>query len=183
MIFDAFNEYHQHTCIQFRKCKTVSKCDHYLKLVKVDDRNDCSSEVGLQKTKSSQTVNLDAGCWHLGTVIHELAHAVGLIHEQQRPDYRDHIVINWENVNKSQASQFNYTKNETPVTLTPFDLHSITIYDSKAFQKTGFLNDTITPKNPNVTLPHSSDKPGLSEMDIRGLNKLYNCTTLDTNNQ
>lgn len=179
MIFDAFNEYHQHTCIQFRKCK---QCAHYLKLEKANNSEECSSNVGLIKTENPQTLNLGTGCLYLGTVIHELAHSLGLIHEHQRPDSPDHIVINWEYIQFNKFDQFNLTKNA--IALTPFDVHAITIYEDTAFTKNKTSNDrTITPKNRNVTLPNSSDKPGLSELDIVGLNKLYNCTTVDTNSQ
>lgn len=149
--------------------------------IRKDKNSTCSSDVGL-KTKNPQTVYLGNDCLHLGIVIHELAHTLGLIHEHQRPDYRDHIDIMWENIQMDKLRQFKFTEKGIPVTLSPFDVHSITFYESDAFRRVGALNDTIIPKNPNVTLVNSSEKPGLSEMDILGLNRLYNCTTVETKN-
>ena len=90
---------------------------------------DCSSEMGL--THGALTVNdydfardygypnkwqllsLDStkvngkpGCISRGTVQHETLHALGVDHEQSRPDRDQHIKIKWGNIQKDMDSQF-----------------------------------------------------------------------------
>ena len=57
------------------------------------------SQVGHVGGKQDLTL-ASPGCEHLGTILHEIMHALGFFHEQSRPD-RDHFVtINWDNIVK-----------------------------------------------------------------------------------
>ena len=46
----------------------------------------------------AQELSLDSGCVYFSTVIHELMHAVGFDHEQERPDQSRYITVNYNNI-------------------------------------------------------------------------------------
>jgi hypothetical protein len=67
----------------------------------------CNSSVGRQGGR--QFINCDAGS--VGTVVHETCHAIGLRHEQQRPDRDDFIKVDLEK-NPKGLSESNYDKRD-----------------------------------------------------------------------
>ena len=64
-----------------------------------------------------------------GTIIHELAHAIGFHHEQTRPDRDDYVTINTGNIFDSVA--YNFQKFNTRVIPdwgVPYDYTSVMHY-------------------------------------------------------
>ena len=64
-----------------------------------------------------------------GTVIHELAHAQGIIHEQSRPDRDQYINIKWENIGQPFKPQFGIHRSASDDG--PYDLDSVMHYGDK----------------------------------------------------
>ena len=53
-----------------------------------------------------QNITVGEGCTREGTILHEMMHAIGIIHEQSRPDRDKHVIIIKENVKKRKWLQF-----------------------------------------------------------------------------
>ena len=60
----------------------------------------CSSYVG--KQGGLQNVTIGKFCTRLGTCQHEMMHAMGVIHEQSRPDRNKHVHVYWDNIKPSK---------------------------------------------------------------------------------
>jgi hypothetical protein len=87
--------FHHFTCIKFvPREKDNDKHKDYFKFV---NGKGCSSSVG--RKGGMQTVHLGHGCKRLGTIMHEMMHVLGIIHEQSRPDRDQYLKINFNNLN------------------------------------------------------------------------------------
>ncbi len=103
-------------------------------------------------------------------IIHEIGHTLGYIHEQNRLDRDDHIIINFENIQQGAEDQFFKSRTATLVTR-DFDINSTMMYGSYTFSKNG--RPTITDLNGNV-LPRRGAE--ISALDIEGTNSIYPST-------
>ena len=108
-----------------------------------------------------QFIHCDAGS--VGTVAHETCHAIGLRHEQQRPDRDDYIKVDLKK-NPKGLSESNYDKRDD-LMFGAYDQRSIMQYRTAA----------ITAKN-GKKLGGST----LSEGDIRALNSMLTSGYLST---
>jgi len=92
----ALKDLGDNTCIDFKVVSESSKqYDHKIKIVA---GSGCYSYVGFQGV-NHQTISLrEVGCLSRGTVQHEFMHALGFYHEQARPDAKDFIKVQYQNV-------------------------------------------------------------------------------------
>ncbi|XP_035219843.1 astacin-like metalloprotease toxin 1 [Stegodyphus dumicola] len=159
--------YKRDTCIRFVP-RTTEK-DY----IRIFPGQGCYSHVG--KTGGAQPLSLGMGCGYMGTVIHELAHALGFYHEQNRSDRDDWLIIFWENIKEGMAPQFMKLKPDQNQLLTPFDYDSIMLYGSYTFSKDRKNKlMTMVGKN-NLFLKDVINKYFMSKSDIIRIKKLYNC--------
>ncbi|CAM3305300.1 M12 family metallopeptidase [Zobellia roscoffensis] len=100
-------------------------------------------------------------------IIHELGHTLGYIHEQNRSDRDNHIIIRTENIQSNAQDQFYKSSSATFLTGS-FDVNSIMMYGSYTFSKNG--QPTITDLSGNI-LPQRQAR--LSSLDIQGTNAAY----------
>lgn len=101
-------------------------------IVTVDDEKGCSAHVGRQR-RDNGTLNLAADCWWDETILHELGHAFGLVHEHQRADRDSYITIDLGNV--IEGHEDNYDRLVTTRVVTAYDFDSIMHYDPKSFAR------------------------------------------------
>ena len=55
-----------------------------------------------------QPINLGSGCVYKMVVEHEILHAMGIFHEQSRPDRDNFIIVHEENIEFSVGKYFLY---------------------------------------------------------------------------
>ncbi|XP_065676758.1 high choriolytic enzyme 1 isoform X4 [Hydra vulgaris] len=113
-------------------------------------------------------------CEFKGTVIHEILHALGFLHEHTRLDRDKYIKINWENIidDPSERLQFrNYRHGDADGLGLGYDLDSIMHYSKDAASKNGKNTiDVIGDPQRVIGLRHN-----LSQIDKLQLRRLY-CT-------
>ncbi|CAF2710385.1 unnamed protein product [Rotaria sp. Silwood2] len=138
----------------------------------------CSSYVGQNPgIVLNRTVTLQSsGCLGVGTIMHELLHALGFEHEQSRPDRDAYVTIKWANIQAGMEYNFDKYDNNTVNTYgTPYDYGSLMHYSQYAFSVNGL--PTIESNQANVTLGQRSN---LSVYDVQALRRFYNCTASGT---
>lgn len=110
----------------------------------------------------------------LRTVIHEIGHAVGLMHEQTRNDRDTYVNINYSNINKDWKYQYDTydIQGRGGTQVGAFDFESIMLYASyvPAAAYPGNLAPQITKKDGTT---YFNFKETLSQGDINGVKALY----------
>nr|KAG5714721.1 hypothetical protein BaRGS_000209 [Batillaria attramentaria] len=164
----AMGDWMKFTCIRF--VPATSRDVNKIKFVNGDG---CASYVGMQNNKK-QDVLLAKGCRYKGTVIHELGHALGLHHEQTRPDRDQFVKIHTENI--PDHLEYNFKKYSWSVIQdvgVPYDYSSIMHYGSTYFaeDKSKYTIETLDETAQDVI----GNRKGLSFRDIKTVNLMYNC--------
>nr|CAI5862021.1 unnamed protein product [Callosobruchus analis] len=92
----AMNLYHTYTCVSFKQRSSSDK--DYLSIS--SSSTGCWANVGRKGGKQDLNLQTPACTNKVGTIVHELMHTVGFLHEQSRPERDEHISIVWENIKK-----------------------------------------------------------------------------------
>jgi len=163
----AIADYHHFTCIKFieRKKNEVE----YLKFYKGQG---CSSPVGYRKGRVNM-VSLGSGCWHKGSVMHEVGHSMGFDHEQSRPDRDSYVEVVYKNI--MEGFEFNFKKrlsSEVDLQGTKYDLESMMHYGQLAFSKNGQRTIVTRDFKKHLLI---GQRRGFSNTDILQLNLMYKC--------
>ncbi|MFN4074025.1 MAG: M12 family metallopeptidase [Thermus sp.] len=105
----------------------------------------------------------------VGVVVHELLHALGLLHEHSRADRDLYVDILWENILDDYRSQFVKIGGRGKLH-GEYDYDSVMHYHAKAFSKNG--DYTILPKN-GVSPDRIGQRGGLSPGDVEAVRGYY----------
>ncbi|XP_066988776.1 blastula protease 10-like [Macrobrachium rosenbergii] len=156
----------EHTCIDFQLI-TGTPPSSYLNFIK---GSGCWSYVGMQP--SPQDLSIGTGCSSLGTVAHEVGHAMGFFHEQSRSDRDGYVTIILANVQAGKEG--NFQKSVDNNYSLPYDFSSDMHYGSNYFSVNG--KNTIVTKNP-LAQELIGNRYGLSHYDKLLANTMYPCIT------
>ncbi|MDO6459532.1 M12 family metallopeptidase [Granulosicoccaceae sp. 1_MG-2023] len=126
----------------------------------------CSSYVG--RIGGAQPVWVSSSCTS-GSIIHELGHAIGLLHEHTRTDRDQYIRVNEENV--MEGKLFNFAIPDSTVSdLGDYDYGSIMHYGPTSFSANG--EDTISALQ-DISGINMGQRIRLSDGDLGAVDELY----------
>ncbi|KAL4002789.1 Astacin (Peptidase M12A) family protein [Acanthocheilonema viteae] len=167
IIARAMAAYAARTCIRFTPRELFDT--DYIIISKTDGCFADFAHVG----GGPQQVSLDDECISYATVIHELMHVIGFIHEHQRND-RDYFVnILWQNIIPGANTDF---EKLSSVRLSyygeSYDYFSIMHYESVEGSRNG--KNTIEARIQAIT-PLMGKSADFSLSDIKRINRAYKC--------
>ncbi|BBN95214.1 metallopeptidase [Deinococcus grandis] len=123
----------------------------------------CASSLGMVGGK--QTITLADRCT-TGSIIHEFGHAMGLFHEQTRPDRDKSVTIIWANIPADWQSQYQIRSGSAGYGAYDFDsiMHYPAFFDGKI---------AIQPIDPSIDLNRMGQRNGFSTTDKSTINAMY----------
>lgn len=168
LIERAINEYHKRTCIKF-----TPRAGHEPDYISIESGSSgCWSSVG--RIGGKQVVNLQSpGCvTKIGTVIHELLHVLGFLHEQNREERDGFVAIRSNNIKPGYEVNFDKARNgETSGFGVTYDYGSVMHYSANAFSR----NNMVTIEAKKKTNEKMGQRDGFSVKDVEKVNRMYNC--------
>jgi len=164
-------------CIEIAE---VSQSSNYQNKIRVISGGGCYSYLGRISTRSGyQTLSLGRGCVQNGVIQHEMMHALGFDHEQNRPDRNNFIKIDIGNVQPNSRDQFEQLNSRTFDDLgSRYEIGSVMHYSAYAFA----IN-----RNRPVIIDRATNQPvkaqrvRISSLDILEICTAYNCGCKNAN--
>ena len=89
-------------CVKFSDISPVHNASNDTNInplrVMIDSTPRCYASLGYQSASGGNILNIGAGCTNVGTVMHLLAHVLGMAHEEQRPDASRYVTVETTNI-------------------------------------------------------------------------------------
>ncbi|CAH1728175.1 unnamed protein product [Chironomus riparius] len=166
LINQAINEYHAKTCLKF-----VPRSSEKDYISFESSSSGCWSSVG--RIGGKQSLNLQSGgCTRIGTIEHEMMHALGFLHEQNRYDRDDFVTVIKQNIKPDTLPNFEKARyGETTAYDVTYDKGSVMHYSPTAFSRNG--QKTILSKNGSDG--QMGQRNGFARSDLLRINAMYKC--------
>ncbi|CEF59715.1 Astacin-like metalloendopeptidase [Strongyloides ratti] len=128
----AIKEIMNKTCIKFEKIEKSTNQTQELYFQKSDK---CLSKIGHWKKNHTQFIELNSNCYKSPYVIlHEIGHALGLVHEHARTDRDEYIQINTGNMESNQLFNLKILNDSVYINYsTSYDYAALMHYDQYEF--------------------------------------------------
>jgi len=167
-ILRAIRHIEETTCIQF-----ISRTDeiNYMSLKMVETA--CIALVGFQNSGQQDVLIYEPECGFYSYFLHQLIQSLGATHEHQRFDRDDYITVQTQDIPESALGYFRKMNESSHIRSDVYDFDSVMHYGSFRF-RTNQDGPAMLFKNGSV-IPELQTKTQLSDLDIAGLNLLYEC--------
>lgn len=156
----------ENTPVRFERVEDIEEC-----MYKITVSTGWRSSIGYQGYSGYMKYVLhDPGASR--HIIHEFGHALGLVHEHQRPDRSDYVNIYWGNIKEDYTD--NFEKYNNPLITEshyPYDYNSVMHYTSWAFSNNGQMTIEMADCEINCFLPYNTVP---SEIDYEKITDIYN---------
>ncbi|MCF0244268.1 MAG: hypothetical protein HUK06_05795 [Bacteroidaceae bacterium] len=144
----------------------------YIDFVAIGNEDTSSSYVG--RIGGRQEISLADFAfysWNTGVIVHEICHALGMLHEQCRPDRDNYVTINTSNLTSVGLSQFS-KRTTNYYYIGDYDFNSVMGYSS--YTSSGsIVYNTSLPMYTKLDGSLIYQGSGLSFNDRRWINALY----------
>lgn len=158
----------KNTCVNFRK-----RTNEEVYLLMSGDEEGCWSTVGRDEAQKAQILNIGVGCEMFGITSHELAHALGLFHEQSRYDRNNYVQIVKSRIAQKNFYDFAVVGMKNMDTYgQKYDIGSVMHYRPTEFSIDG--GNTIIAKDVNMQNTMGQFR-GPSFLDVAKINRHYDC--------
>jgi len=186
----AVVRWHEGTCVVLKEVLQIHVSQPYIQ-VGIYDENTCWCQgqgyPGYGNGGQPRAVRINLGwcnsLFYVGNMVHEIGHALGMNHEQKRPDayqkfhgHGPHIVVHWDNI--EAGWRYQYTHNRHTYTGSNYQgvgdsFHGYAPYDYESIMHYP-LTDAYDPIEPAVA-GLLGNREYLSEGDLAQINDMYQC--------
>ncbi len=160
-ILDAVDHWNTNTPIKI--LPRVAEAN-YVQFVASSDSTFCASNLGMLGGR--QTIQLGTSC-PKGAIVHELGHALGLMHEQSRKDRNAWVTVLYENIDNTTYAQFSQETRSRD--LGYYDYGSVMHYSPTGFSTDGSADLESVPTGIPI-----GQIVALSAGDIDNISRIYN---------